>query len=224
MFWMWRDTTVARPSTSGDTLDRIAVFGISRSGKDYTINGAVEKLSAMGLRYRHLSMIGTVNSLRGERKLSQMAEMEKLALMEKVHFEMDSASVMSNTIVDEHYCFPGTYGGKVIHTGYVDEKLPYREYYDEELETPYEVVFDESELVKYRIVVFLDIDPEIILERFRTSEGCKRNDYITLKDVSNWILFEKTGIRNLCRKHSIPFYTLKDLATTSADLVGIIRG
>ena len=205
-------------------MDRIAVFGISRSGKDYTIEGAVERLIGEGKRYRHLSIIGTVHKLLNGKKLCNMSEMEKRALMDKVHMEMDSLSLMSSTIVDEHYCFPGTYGGKVIHTDYTDEKLPFREFYDEDLESTYEIVFDESELKKYRLVVFLDIDPEVVLERFRTSEGCKHNDYITLKDVKNWILFEKSNLRLLCRKYGIPFFTLNDPTTSSADLVRIIHG
>ena len=205
-------------------VDRIAVFGISRSGKDYTIEGAVGRLAKEGKRYRHLSMIGTVHKLLDGRKLRDMEEMDKRALMNKVHMDMDSVSLMSSTIVGEHYCFPGTYGGKVIHTDYTEEKLPFREFYDEDLESAYEIVFDESELKKYRIVVFLDIDPEVVLERFRTSEGCKHNDYITLKDVKNWILFEKSNLRLLCRKYGIPFFTLNDPSTTSEDLARIIQG
>ena len=204
-------------------VDRIAVFGISRSGKDYTIEGAVDRLTAAGKRYCHLSMIGTVHDLLKGRKLREMSKMDKLALMDRVHMEMDSISLMCSTIVDEHYCFPGTYGGKVIHTDYTEEKLPFREFYDEDLESTYEIVFDESELKKYRLVVFLDIDPEVVLERFRTSEGCKHNDYITLKDVKNWILFEKSNLRLLCRKYGIPFFTLNDPTTSSADLVRIIH-
>ena len=109
-------------------VDRIAVFGISRSGKDYTIEGAVDRLTAAGKRYCHLSMIGTVHDLLKGRKLREMSKMDKLALMDRVHMEMDSISLMCSTIVDEHYCFPGTYGGKVIHTDYTEEKLPFREF------------------------------------------------------------------------------------------------
>ena len=204
------------------SVDRIAVFGISRSGKDYTIDGAVDILTSMGRRYSHLSMIGTVHQLLNGRKLSEMSENDKLALMNKVHQEMDSAAVLCSVIVDEHYCFPGTYGRRIIHTGYTDEKLPFKEFYDEELETPYEIVFDQEELRKYRAVAYLDIDPSVILERFRTSEGCKRNELITLEDVKNWILFERTSLQMLCRMYKVPFKTLRDPAKTSEELAKFI--
>ncbi len=201
---------------------RIAVFGISRSGKDYTIDGAVERLRQMGLRYRHVSMIGTVHELLGGRRLSQMGESEKLDLMDAVRRELDTAAFMGNVIIDEHYCFPVTYGGQVIHGGYVDEKLPYRTVYDDDLDMGYEVVFTDSEIRKYEMVFFLDIAPEALLKRFRESEGCKRNDDITLVDVRNWETFEKYSLRRLCERYSVPFHVLKDPRSTSEEIAEIL--
>ena len=204
---------------TGDTVKRVAVFGISRSGKDYTIDGAVERLSAGGQKYKHISMIKVVYGLLDGRKLSKMDFEEKKKLMNKVHIEMDSAASQTNVIVDEHYCFPSYYGGKKIHTGYVDEKLPYVSQYDDELDMIYEVVFDKEEIKKYDQVFYLDIDPGIVLERFRSSEGVKRNDHITLSDIRNWMLFEKYNIQALCNLYDKPFICLKNPNTTSDELV-----
>lgn len=198
---------------------RIAVFGISRSGKDYTIEGAVKLLSERRRKFSHVSLIKEVYALLDGRKLSQMGDNEKRALMEEARVNIDSKSAMSNLIVDEHYSFPHTYGGKVIHNGYVDEKIPFREIYDDELDLLYEVVFDEAELEKYDKVFFLDIEPAIVLDRFRKSEGCKCNNDITLRDVRSWILFEKYNLMSLCSKHRIPFNCLKGSDMTSEQLV-----
>ena len=219
---MSRSTSTARQYTRGERVRRIAVFGISRSGKDYSINGAVERLASKGHPFRHVSMISTVHQLLGNRKLSQMGEKEKLDLIDRVRMELDSASVFRNIIVDEHYCFPVTYGGKVIHSGYVDEKLPSHIVYDDDLDRSYEVVFIESEIKKYEIVFYLDIPAEIVLDRFRSSEGSKRNNLITLEDVRKWILYEKFSLRDLCRKYSIPFVTLTDPRRTFEDIAEIL--
>ena len=208
---------------TGDTLRRIAVFGISRAGKDYIIDGAINRLTQQGEEYRHISMIGTVQALLNGRKLKEMDYQNKLKLMDEAHSKMDSESASTNIIVDEHYCFPKYYGGKIIHSGYVDEKLPFKEVYDDELEMVYEVVFNESELKKYDSAFFLDIDPSIILERFRTSEGGKANYDITLTDVRNWILFEKYNLKRLCAEAQIPFHRLINPETSSNDLaLGIL--
>lgn len=216
---MSRDTTGAMQSMTGDMLKRVAVFGISRSGKDYSIEGAVDRLSASGINYMHVSMIRVVRGFLNGRKLSEMDFEEKRKLMDKVHLQMDNIASYDNVIVDEHYCFPSYYGGKKIHTGYVDEKLPYVIKYDDELDMVYEVVFDNNEINKYDQVFYLDIDPEVILGRFRTSEGAKRNEFITLEDVRNWMLFEKYNIQSLCASHGIPFICLKDPNKTSDDIV-----
>ena len=207
----------------GDTMDRIAVFGISRSGKDYTIEGAVERLAANGQKFTHISMIKVVYDFLNGRKLSNMNFEEKKKIMDKVHIEMDSMALVNNIIVDEHYCFPSYYGGKIIHTGYVDEKLPYTSCYDDELDMVYEVVFDKNEIRKYSHVFYLDINPEVVLDRFRSSDGVKKNDHITLQDIRNWMLFEKYNIQHLCYQYNIPFDCLKDPNTTSEDLVKKIR-
>ena len=204
-------------------MKRIGVFGISRSGKDYTIEGAVERLSAAGQDYTHVSMIQVVYGFLNGRKLSEMDLEDKIKIMDKVHCKMDSIALENNVIVDEHYCFPSYYGGKKIHTGYIDEKLPYTTCYDDELDMVYEVVFDENEIKKYDQIFYLDIEPEVILERFRSSEGVKRNDHITLQDVRNWVLFEKYNIKSLCNQHGIAFECLRDPSTTSEDLVRGIR-
>lgn len=197
---------------------RIGVFGISRSGKDYTIEGAVRILSRRGRDFGHISMIKVVHKNLGTSKLSEMTRDEKLLLMDKVHEDMDDESSRSDVIIDEHYCFPKTYGGMTQVNRYSMEKLPFRDVYDEEADLSYEVVFDEREIGKYDDVYFLDIDPAVVLDRFRSSEGDKRNLDITLNDVRCWILHEKYAVKSLCERYGVPFHLLKDPETTSADL------
>lgn len=203
---------------------RIAVFGTSRSGKDYTIRGAVPILRSHGKCYDHVSMIELVRSILDGNKLCRMNESEKEGLMKNVRKEIDDLAQKGNIFVDEHYCFPKTYGGKTIHNPYVDEKLPYCEIYDEDLDRIYEVVFKDHYLDGYDAVYYLDINSRILLDRFRTSEAEKKNEEITRNDIRSWKLFERFEIQRLCGQKGIPFIRLIDPSTTSEDLaMDIIR-
>ena len=208
----------------GLPMVRAAVFGISRAGKNYTINGAVERLASNGLQYRHVSMIGTVHELLGGKKLRDMNMSEKLELMERVHFKIDMAASEGNIIVDEHYAFPETYGGKKIDSEYVNERLPDIIVSDDDLDREYRVVLDESEIPKYDIVFFLDINPETVLGRFRNSKGDKHNDAITIGDIRCWSVFERYCLKALCESYDVPFVRLTDPQTASEMIADCIMG
>lgn len=197
---------------------RIAIFGTSRSGKDHTIKGAVPILWSHGKRYGHVSLIGQVHNILDGNKLSHMNEPEKEELMKAVRKEIDDLALKESIFVDEHYCFPKTYGGKTIHNQYVDEKLPYREVYDKDLDRTYEVVFKDYHLNGYDAVYYLDINSETLLDRFRNSEAEKRNEEITKDDIHSWKQFERFEIQRLCDQKDVPFIRLTDPSTISEEL------
>lgn len=200
---------------------RIGVFGTSRSGKDYTIDGAVDILKKESIDFRHVSPIGMVHDELNGRRLKGMPEEEKKELVRNIRKNIDSISGSSNVFVDEHFCFPSTYGGKVLNDGYNDEKLPRRYCFDEMSQRDYEVVIEEEEIVKDDMVIYLDIPEEEILRRFRISEGCKQNNDITLDDIRCWKDYEKRNLTDICKKHSIPFALLHDPKVTFDDLAAI---
>ena len=139
----------------------VAVFGTSRSGKDYTILDASELLSQSGLYFDHISPIKMVNEKLDGRKLSEMQYVEKRWLMDDVRQQIRSFLSGGNVFVDEHYSFPESYNGKVITNGYYGEKLP--SFKAEGLEERiYDVVFREEWIDSYDLVVYLEIDPDII--------------------------------------------------------------
>ena len=178
----------------------VAVFGTSRSGKDYTIDGALEILG----EGTHVSPMGMIHERLGERRLSGMSEGEKKELCEGVWDDI-ARMCREGAVVDCHWCFPQTYGGKVLKDGYNDEKLPRREVRDAESGNVYEVVFDPARIALFDRVVYLCTDPEIIVSRFRTSEGCKRNEDATVEDVEAWEDFEIRCLQRLCDMAGVPF-------------------
>ncbi len=173
---------------------RIGLFGVSRSGKNYTIDDFIELARAGGIEFVHLSPMDMIRARLDGRRLRDMSENDKLALVREVRGEIDRAAEVSHIIVDEHFCYPATFGGKKLENGYYDEKLPHDILRRPGYATEYEVVFPRFESLKYDLFAVMDIDPEIIVERSRTSEGAKYNPIITAEEVSEWQKTEKEGL------------------------------
>ena len=202
---------------------KAAVFGTSRSGKDYTINGAIRLLACKGLRFRHASPISMVNDALAGGKLSEMTMDERRNLIRSVREDIGNM-IQSNgggLFVDEHYSFPERHGGRIISNGYYGEKLPFTRAIGYE-ERGYEVVFEDGWMADYDLAVYLEIDPDVVLERFRTSEGDKNNPYITTEDIRLWQLFELDRIQTLCNGYNVPLYYIYDHERSGEELAMIV--
>ena len=186
---------------------RVGLFGVSRSGKNYTIDDFIELAKANGVEFIHLSPMDMIRSRLDGRRLRDMSEEEKKALVKEVRDEIDRVASENNIIVDEHYCYPSTFGGKKLENGYYDEKLPHDILSIPGYSTDYEVVFPRFESRKYDLFTVMDIDPEIIVERSRTSEGAKYNPYVTAEEIDEW---QRVEIEGLESESNVPLERITD--------------
>ena len=200
---------------------KVALFGTSRSGKDYTIRDATEILAEKGMLFTHVSPISMVHEELEGRKLRDMEENEKESLVAKVRSRIESMLLDEYVFVDEHYCFPETFNGVKIDNGYYGEKLPYHTEKDSDGRV-YETVFQSDWLKYYDMVVYMDIDPTVILDRFHSSEGEKNNPFATYEDVRLWQLFEIEHVGDLCRNWGIPLYYIYDHQKTGEELATVV--
>ena len=132
---------------------RIAVFGITRSGKDTCIKKAIELISSQyGVEFIHYPFIGTMRRLSEQylfKDFDETTEIEKGMLMVKYREMLADRSKHPYVITDEHYCYPTTYGGKVLHNDYTDAKFPFIIKDDYKGRRTYEVMFSEEYLDVY---------------------------------------------------------------------------
>jgi len=173
---------------------KVAVFGPSRTGKNYTIDDFIQIAKENGVEFIHMSPMDMIRERLRDRKLSTMTENEKKELVKRVRDEIDEVAKDHNVIVDEHYCYPESFGGVKPENGYFDEKLPHDIWHRETAKVDYEVVFPRFEFLKYDVLAVMDVDPEIIVERCRASEGAKHNPYITVEQAREWVYTEKLGV------------------------------
>lgn len=198
-------------SNIGNKFLRVGLFGVSRSGKNYTIDDFIELARENGMEFTHLSPMDMIRSRLNGRRLRDMSNSEKKILVDEVRNEIDSAAKGHNVIVDEHYCYPATFGGKKLENGYYDEKLPHDILRIPNCRTDYEVVFPRFESRKYDLFAAMYIDPEIIVERSRTSEGAKYNPYVSAEEIEEW---QKVEIEGLESESDVPVIPITDPRTS----------
>ena len=187
----------------------VAVFGTSRSGKDSTINDAIEILSEKGMHFTHISPTIMLQKELNGRKLRQISEEEKHSVIDIVRHNLYGLFPDNNVFVDEHFSFPLKYDGKTIDNEYYGEKLPSFKR-GRRADRLYDVVFKDEWIEKYDVVVYLEINPKIILKRFRTSIGDKNNPFITSEDIRQWQLFELERIQTICNDRKVPLFYIYD--------------
>jgi len=197
-----------RYNTKLPSTARIAVFGITRSGKDTAIKETIEKIYARyGVVFKHFPFMETMQKLSEEtlfKDFSETTQNEKGMLMVKYREMISDRSRYPFVITDEHYSFPETYGGKELHNEYTDAKFPFMMVEDKMHDRRFEVLFDEKYIDMYDDIFYLAAEPEEILERIRGSEPPKNNPYITLEDIREWSSFELCSLFQLCMRRGIP--------------------
>lgn len=157
---------------------KIAIYGVSRSGKNYLIENLINRLNADNHKAAyHLEGSVTLNHLSAlEYKLPfkslNEAKKNKLRgiftdLIRQKESEYDLV------FVDGHYAFIKEEG--------------------------YNVVFTESDRTAYDAFFYLDTPSEMILQFSRASNGDKRNTSINIEEIRKWKSFEKEQMATICQ-------------------------
>jgi len=191
---------------------RVAVFGISRSGKDYCIGKTTEALEALGLEIIHFPGVPTISdySIPILGKLfSDTTKEEKKYLMEVFRRKISGREEIPFLIQDEHYCFPTLYGGKPLVNEYTSAKFPFELKKDPNRSVEYEVMLKEEWIADCDIVFYLRPEPEVVRERMRKSKGAKQNTQITAEDVRSWMEFEIDSLKEICARNGLHFEVLE---------------
>jgi len=190
---------------------RIAVFGVPRSGKDFSIMKVIEAMNEQGMELIHYPGVPTARSYSPQvlgKEFSCTTMEEKGRLMEIFRKKISDRELIKFLIQDEHYCFPVLYGGKPIVNDYTSAKFPFVLKMDSGGFHEYEVILKEEWITDCDMVFYLCPDPEAILERMSNSEGAKRNTQITAEDIESWMEFEVDSLKEVCSWYGLSFEVL----------------
>ena len=223
--YAWNSSNGSAPAydSSLPLSSRIGVFGITRSGKDLSIDRAIEEIrSKTRIGFVHYPYMATIHRMSEDilfKDFSETTQNEKGLLMVRYRDMISDRTRHPFVMTDEHYSYPTTYGGKVLHNEYTDAKFPFVLEDDKDSEQSYEVMFSDEYIDMYDLVYYLDTDSSEILRRIRSSNPPKNNPFITLEDIDNWKRFEKESLAKLCSARSIPFVTVPDGKILSDNIV-----
>ncbi|MCL2712548.1 MAG: hypothetical protein FWD37_04670 [Methanomassiliicoccaceae archaeon] len=205
---------------------RVAVFGISRSGKDYSIGKVTEALSDIGLNFVHYPCIPTVRDYSFpilNKEFKDTSPREKGRLMEIFRRKISDRENIPFLIQDEHCCFPATYGGKPLVNDYTKAKFPFEMMKDPDNSRVYEVVLKEEWISNCEMVFYLRPDPSVIKDRMLNSDGPKRNTQITTEDIDLWMKFEIELLSVMCARNKIHFEVLEGNNGAQGSIIDRIR-
>jgi len=156
---------------------KIAIYGVSRSGKDYLIEKIVNHFNLNSdLKACHIKGSKTLNFLALDIyscSFKSLCESKKKILRGKfTDVVNEKEKEYQLVIVDGHYSFVN--------------------------ESSYEVIFTDEDRNTYDHFFYLDTPSHMIVQLSRNSEGEKRNTDITEEQVSNWKSYEKGKLQKVC--------------------------
>ncbi|MHA2799842.1 HAD hydrolase family protein [Vibrio harveyi] len=156
---------------------KLAIYGVSRSGKDYLIKNVIAYLQETTLLTAiHIEGSKTLNALAQDmfsQPFKSLEESRKRTLREKfTEIVNEKNSEYDLVLVDGHYSF-------------IDGDS-------------YQVVFTEQDEYVYDHFFYLDTPSEMVVDFSRKSKGDKRNLEITVEQVRNWKKYEKCKLDKIC--------------------------
>ena len=177
---------------------KLAIYGVSRAGKDYLIKNVIAHLQETTLLTAiHIEGSKTLNTLAQEmfqKTFKSLDESNKNTLREKfTEIVNRKNSEYDLVLVDGHYSF-------------IDGDS-------------YKVVFTEQDENVYDHFFYLDTPSEMIVEFSRKSTGEKRNVDITVEQVRNWKKFEKFELDKICNNHNKELVILDEETESSVQFI-----
>lgn len=157
---------------------KIAIYGVSRCGKDYLLTKIIDYLNQKAPKTAyHLRGSYTLNTMSQQeygRAFKHLLEKEKEILRKKfITLLSDLESEYEHVFVDGHYAFiSGT--------------------------NEYKVVFTKEDRDAYDAFFYLDTPSEMIITFSRNSSGEKKNTTITADEISKWKKFEINQMQSIC--------------------------
>ncbi len=159
---------------------KIVIYGVSRSGKDYTISAVVDHINHQKPgRAFHLKGSQTINQLSQTHygvSFKQCNKEQKhqlrLAFIDVLN---DKAKQYEVIFVDGHYAFMDGRRG-------------------------YNVVFTEQDRTAYDAFFYLDAPSVKVVQYARASTGDKHNTNITEAEIRQWKRFERHDLEQICHR------------------------
>ncbi len=155
---------------------KLAIYGVSRSGKDFFITKLVELFKKNGVLLKHIKGSQTLNNLALQKyndKFKSLNESQQNELRKEfVSFVEDKEKQFGNIVVDGHFSFYDSQNNIVS-------------------------VFSDHDLNCYDKFFYLDTDSNKVVEYSRNSVGEKKNEYIIENQVDAWKNYEIESLEHL---------------------------
>lgn len=184
---------------------KIAIYGVSRSGKDFFINDLIDVLKRdknMILHHVNGSIVLKELSLKKyNREFKTLSELQKNNIrIEFIKKLNEIEKQYGSIVVDGHYAF-------------YNDDMTFRK------------AFTEYDLNCYDYFFYLDTDSKDIVNRMRLSEGEKKNNIFTEEDIINWKNYEVDNMTDELLTIDKELHIIKYVDKTAIEYVlGVFNG
>lgn len=167
---------------------KFAIYGVSRSGKDYFIDALVRYFLANGEQLYHVKGSETLNLLALKIygvKFNQCDDAQKCNLRQQFVERINEIETEhKHVVVDGHYSF------------FDDQKTLHS-------------VCTQSDISCYDKFFYLDSEPKQIIERMKNSSESKRNDNFTEEDIQYWQNYEIDHFTKVLLEHDKELHIIR---------------
>jgi len=180
---------------------KIALYGISRVGKDTLITRLVNLLSGSLVHIKGSSTLRLLSQKVYNTELSMISEEQKNCLRALFVDELKSVEINQiSIIVDGHYAFPIN-------------------------DSEHQIAFTEYDLQAYDVFVYLKQPASKIMSNAKNSIEHKYYPYLQDENrIEAWINYEVDGLSKICNEHQKDFILVDgDFADIETFLVNLIR-
>lgn len=165
----------------------IALFGVSRSGKNYLIKRLLDSINCkVAKTLFHISGSGTLDRLSHDRFGIPLKETNENQKNQLRFIFCDELAVLENgyshKIVDGHYCF------------YKNDS--------------FEVAFTDKDMDVYDIFFYLDTPADIIIKQANLDTEKKNVASMSIEKINEWKEFEIQSLREICIAHNKEFVVI----------------
>lgn len=173
---------------------KIAIYGVSRSGKNYLIKKLIKQI---GKKAYHLEGSVNLNYLALNKYKCQFKELKEA---EKDFLRKEFTKLIHQKELLYEYVFVDA------HFAFIDKEN-------------YKIVFTSEDQNVYDTFFYLDTSSEKIIEFSRKSEGEKKNTLITKEDIDKWKQFEINSLSKICKKANKDFTILNQNVNNLIDYI-----
>lgn len=174
----------------------LAIYGISRCGKDYLIDKVIERLNGKAIHFYGSNTLKELSKKLYDLDFNNLTIEQQIILREKfVEKVKEEEKKYKNIIIDGHYSFPNNEGG-------------------------FDIVFTKADKYLYDEFIYINKSAKFIIDNFMNSNKKQWKSYLDNEEkINEWKEFEINHLKIACKELDKELIIIDDDTSCSVDFI-----